>query len=375
MNMSRTKKNWLTLIVAMIILVTLTHYYFALGLQLHLEIIRTLYFIPVVLAAIIFGLSGGLLTSLSITLLYLPYTLLVQETLSLRVEQYVGVLELNLLGLIVGRVIDQRNRAEVRMLEASALERELQVARKVQQSLLPKRIEIAPGYDIGAFIAYARTVGGDYYDVFPLEEDVMALSIADVSGKGMPAALLVALTKYTIRGSAVARITPEEVFRAVNDVILSATTPSMFVSAIYGILFPLEGRLVYANSGHELPLLWKAISGNVHRTPAAGGIVLGVTRNVSPIKQELYLAPGDVLLMFTDGAIEARDHAGEIYGNKRLYASLAANAHLPAQMIVEAIKDELFSFSGGKLYDDITLLALKRSGEESITSGPESSAR
>ncbi|MDD2486248.1 MAG: PP2C family protein-serine/threonine phosphatase, partial [bacterium] len=310
-----------------------------------------------------------------ITLLYLPYTLLVQETLSLRVEQYVGVLELNLLGLIVGRVIDQRNRAEVRMLEASALERELQVARKVQQSLLPKRIEIAPGYDIGAFIAYARTVGGDYYDVFPLEEDVMALSIADVSGKGMPAALLVALTKYTIRGSAVARITPEEVFRAVNDVILSATTPSMFVSAIYGILFPLEGRLVYANSGHELPLLWKAISGNVHRTPAAGGIVLGVTRNVSPIKQELYLAPGDVLLMFTDGAIEARDHAGEIYGNKRLYASLAANAHLPAQMIVEAIKDELFSFSGGKLYDDITLLALKRSGEESITSGPESSAR
>jgi serine phosphatase RsbU (regulator of sigma subunit) len=375
MNMSRTKKNWLTLIVAMIILVTLTHYYFALGLQLHLEIIRTLYFIPVVLAAIIFGLSGSLLTSLSITLLYLPYTLLVQETLSLRVEQYVGVLELNLLGLIVGRVIDQRNRAEVRMLEASALERELQVARKVQQSLLPKRIEIAPGYDIGAFIAYARTVGGDYYDVFPLEEDVMALSIADVSGKGMPAALLVALTKYTIRGSAVARITPEEVFRAVNDVILSATTPSMFVSAIYGILFPLEGRLVYANSGHELPLLWKAISGNVHRTPAAGGIVLGVTRNVSPIKQELYLAPGDVLLMFTDGAIEARDHAGEIYGNKRLYASLAANAHLPAQMIVEAIKDELFSFSGGKLYDDITLLALKRSGEESITSGPESSAR
>ncbi len=375
MNISRTKKNWLTLIVAMIILVTLAHYYFALGLQLRLEIIRTLYFIPVVLAAVIFGLSGGLLTSLTITLLYLPYALLVQETLSLRVEQYLGVLELNLLGLIVGRVIDQRNRAEVRMLEASALERELQVARKVQQSLLPKRIEIAPGYDIGAFIAYARTVGGDYYDVFPLGEDVMALSIADVSGKGMPAALLVALTKYTIRGSAVARVMPEEVFRAVNDVILSATTPSMFVSAIYSILFPLEGRLVYANSGHELPLLWKAASGNVYRTPAAGGIVLGVTRDISPIKQELYLAPGDVLLMFTDGAIEARNHAGEIYGNKRLYASLAANAHLPAQMIVEAIKDELFSFSGGKLYDDMTLLALKRSGEESITSGPESSAR
>ncbi|MDD3925830.1 MAG: PP2C family protein-serine/threonine phosphatase, partial [bacterium] len=280
-----------------------------------------------------------------------------------------------LLALIVGRVIDQRDRAEIRTLETSALERELQVARKVQQSLLPRRIEIAPGYDIGAFIAYTRTVGGDYYDVFPLGEDVLALSIADVSGKGMPAALLVALTKYTIRGSAVVRISPEDVFRSVNDVILSATTPSMFVSAIYGILFPLEGRLVYANSGHELPLLWRAASGQVQRTPAAGGIVLGVTRDVNPVRQELLLASGDVLLMFTDGAIEARDPSGAIYGNKRLYAALAANAHLPAQMIVENIKDDLFRFSGGKLYDDMTLLALKRIGEESITSAPESSAR
>ncbi len=244
------------------------------------------------------------------------------------------------------------------------IEKELDVAKSIQNSILPH--DFKPFPDNSTFELYgsmmpAKRVGGDFFDFFRIDDDHLAFTIADVSGKGVPAALFMTMTRGLLRALGQKTKSPLQCFTQLNELILLENDSSMFVTAFYGIYNITTGEIEYCNAGHNPPYLISA-SGELKQIGRSEGIALGVSKDSSFFEQKkLSLLQGDTFLMYTDGVTEAMNRQGELYQENRLEQLLRTIHQLPLQEMLPRIVSELQQFAGEREQsDDITLLAIRR---------------
>jgi len=250
------------------------------------------------------------------------------------------------------------------MAERERLERELQLAREIQQTFLPDRPPDVPGWELAVVWRAARQVAGDFYDFFELPEDRLGLVIADVADKGMPAALFMALTRALVRAAALEESSPAVALERVNELLVPDARRGMFVTAVYGVLSLKSGQLTCANAGHHPPLVWRARRQKLEPL-GKGGMALGVLAGTSLGEQSTFIEPGDYLIFYTDGITEALSPAGDFYGEERLRATIrGAAGEGSAQTMLDAIEASVAAFVGDSApSDDITIMVLRRAGE------------
>ncbi len=256
-------------------------------------------------------------------------------------------------------IFERLQQAESRQ---QGLEDELAEARQIQRSLLPEAFPQVPGWQFGAAYESARLVGGDLYDFVEAAgpEAPIGLLIADVSGKGASAAMFMAHSRAIIRAAALGQPGPARALGQANERILDDNQAGLFISAFYAGLDTRSGRLTYANAGHNRPLWWRAATGSCQAL-AGGGMVLGVSAGAAYQDQQIELAPGDLLVLYTDGITEALNGGQEMFGEARLRAAIAAASASHPQQIVEAILAAVRSFGGETPQaDDYTLVAVRR---------------
>lgn len=238
------------------------------------------------------------------------------------------------------------------------LEEELALARKIQQTFLPSRFPSDLIVDVHGLNLPSKQVGGDYYDFFAVKGGGYALAIADVSGKGVPAALLASMLQASLRtlmrdGSPVGRVVER-----VNSMLVESTAADQFVTLFLAHLEPSSGRLTYCNAGHNYPIL--APAGATPRFLTESELILGIDESMPYPEQRLDLRPGDALLLYTDGVTEARDGTGDEFGEERLRALLCAREDCTSARIVGRVRDEVLAFTGtGEFQDDMTLLCVR----------------
>lgn len=259
------------------------------------------------------------------------------------------------------RVAQLAELQKVDALKTERINQELRVAGLIQQTLLPRETPYLPGWNIAAFYRPARAVGGDFYDFVTYPDGRIGLVIGDVTDKGMPAALLMATTRATLRTMAQRIDAPDAVLRETNNTICPDVPPSMFVTCLYAILDPNTGRLVYSNAGHNLP--YRQIGEQVTELRATG-MPLGLLPDMIYESYETVIAPGEHLLLYSDGLVEAHNPEREMFGNPRLEALLAGCQDDAATMI-QTLICELEEFAGPtwEQEDDITLVILSRDNE------------
>jgi serine phosphatase RsbU (regulator of sigma subunit) len=239
------------------------------------------------------------------------------------------------------------------------IEQELRVARRIQHALLPKDVPALFGWEITKHYQPAREVGGDFYDFLKLEDGRVGLIIGDVSGKGIPAAVLMASTRSVLRAVAQRALMPGQVLAEANEVLSADVPPSMFVTCFYSILDPSSGRFHYANAGHNLPY-WQ--HEDLASEMRATGMPLGLLPGMQYEEKEAMLVPGDTILFYSDGLVEAHNAAGEMFGDRRLQ-SFVTNHSAGGESLITELLVELAKFTGadGEQEDDITLVRLQRS--------------
>ena len=242
------------------------------------------------------------------------------------------------------------------------LEEELLVGRNIQRSLLPDSSPTVPGWQFCDIYKPARQIGGDLYDYFtlPFAGERLGIFIGDVADKGVPAALFMATSRTLIRSTALAGLTPSSALVEANKLILQDGSSELFLSAFYGILDTKSGSLIYANAGHNPPLLYKQSSGEFQEL-SAQGMVLCVLDDISLEEKIAEIARGDVLVLYTDGLTEAMDENSREFGIGRLQQVVADHAHKNADQILAAIIEAIESFVGNIVQtDDLTVVVTKR---------------
>ena len=247
-------------------------------------------------------------------------------------------------------------RAQQAMNELRQREEEIQEAHQIQERLVPLEIPQLPGYEIDAAWRPARSVGGDYFDVLKFNEDSLAVSIGDVTGKGVPAALLMSNLQATVHGFAGPQVQPADLCARVNQATLPHVGENRFITFFYGLLDAPAHRLTYVNAGHNPPLLVRR-DGSCRRL-RDGGPVLGLVPNWDGQPGLVELSPGDRLILFTDGITEATNARGEEFQEERLVTLITAYRHLRPGAIREKIMMAVGQFTGDKWNDDATLLVL-----------------
>jgi serine phosphatase RsbU (regulator of sigma subunit)/predicted ester cyclase len=256
-------------------------------------------------------------------------------------------------------LLGQRLEQEIR--ERERVEQELQVARSIQQASLPKEVPTLEGWQITPYYQPAREVGGDFYDFFELDDGRLGLVVGDATGKGVPAALVMASTRSMLRAvaQALGSFSPGDVLGRVNDSLVTDIPTNMFVTCFYCILDPKSSSLSYANAGHDLPYLHR--SGDAEELRARG-MPLGLMPGMSYEEKEIVLEWDDSALFYSDGLVEAHDPKGEMFGFPRLRALVAQ--HAEEGSLEDLLLEKLYSFvgEGWEQEDDITLLTLRRSG-------------
>jgi len=244
-------------------------------------------------------------------------------------------------------------------LEKQRMEEELKIAHKIQQGLLPKSIPDIPNYQLAARTIPSRQVGGDYFDIVQLDDHRYLLVIADVSGKGTPAALLMSNLQATIRALAPLDITIADATARVNDLIYDNTSADNFITFFWAILNTKDNTFKYVNAGHNHPFYFQA-DGSVRRLDK-GGMILGVMRSLSTYEHEtIALQPGDTIVTFTDGVSEAMNPYNEEYGEDRIALVVRNAAVESAGELLNTIFLSVDEFADpDKQTDDITALVVK----------------
>ncbi len=244
---------------------------------------------------------------------------------------------------------------------------ELSVATQIQASMLPCIFPAFPErneFDIYASMQPAKEVGGDFYDFFLVDDNTLAVVMADVSGKGVPAALFMVIAKTLIQNTALSGKRPEVVFGIVNKMLCENNEAGMFVTAFLGYLNLTDGSFTFVNAGHNPPLLRKA-GGSYEWMKTRAGFVLAGDEDTFYRQREITLCPGDELFLYTDGVTEAVNNQNELLGDPRLLETVNNCLDLPLKEFTEAIKREIDSFAeGAEQADDITVLALRYKGIE-----------
>jgi sigma-B regulation protein RsbU (phosphoserine phosphatase) len=244
-----------------------------------------------------------------------------------------------------------------------AFQQELSIAGRIQQSILPRRFPPFPErseFEIYAEMIPARGVGGDFYDFFLIDDERLGFVIGDVSGKGIPAAIYMAMSRTFLKASALRGVSPGECLQHVNGLLCAESDSGMFVTIVYGILHTRTGALDYSLGGHYPPYRL-GVNGQLERLPATGGMVLGVVEGFPYNTNRVELQPGDALLLYTDGVTEAMDHEENLFSDQRLETFLAQiHNGSPLNDIVRSVVSEVRSYSAGvPQTDDITVLALR----------------
>lgn len=248
---------------------------------------------------------------------------------------------------------------------AARIDAELTFAKAIQYSALPSVFPPYPGrkeFDIHAAMFTAKEVGGDFYDFYFLNEDMLAFLIADVSGKGIPAAMFMMQSKTLLKSCAESGMSVEAVFTTANAKLCEGNEAGMFVTAWMGLLNVKTGQLTFANAGHNPPLLRRA-DGSFEYLKSRAGFVLAGMEGIRYRKNELQLNPGDQIYLYTDGVTEAMDAAKTLYSEQRLLNLLNAHHGACAQAICEAVKADVDAFVGkAEQFDDMTMLCLNYAG-------------
>lgn len=247
-------------------------------------------------------------------------------------------------------------------------EEELALAGQIQASFLPDDLPQVPGWQLTATLKPARETSGDFYDLIPLSNGRLGIVIADVADKGAGAALYMALSWTLIRTYAAEYPTqPELVLGVANRRIMMDTHTSMFVTVFYGILDPVVGTFTYGNAGHAPPYLLSAQSGGAIQTLRRTGLPLGILEDAAWEQGTVQFAPGDALVLYTDGITDAEDGEGAFFGQERLLEVAEANRGQSAQDVQAALLAEVHKFVGDvPQFDDIALMVVVRSSAAEI---------
>lgn len=259
------------------------------------------------------------------------------------------------------------------------IEQELRVAHDFQRMLLPRECPSVPGFEISAFSMPALEVGGDYYDFFFVDDERRHLGvvIADVSGKGIPGALIMSLVRSTIRAEARNNLSPRDVLLRANERTYADTKENVFITVTYGILDTVERKFRFVRAGHEPLVKFRADSENAQLI-SPEGIAMGmVDSDLFSMVQEavVNLETGDTAYLYTDGVVEAMDAAEEEYGQKRYFDFLAAHRTLPPQEIIEKCLEDIREFTRGHpQHDDITMIAIRVLDRDAQSQAPADEA-
>ncbi|MEO8356977.1 MAG: SpoIIE family protein phosphatase [Chloroflexota bacterium] len=256
------------------------------------------------------------------------------------------------------QAFDELKAAQEQLIEKERLDRELQVAADIQMSILPDVLPLVEGFDFGGRILPARQVGGDFYDVFILDNHKVGVVIGDVADKGVPSAIFMARSHALIIAEADSTTSPVDVLLRVNSHVTRLEKSTQFVTALYGVLDTDTGEFSYARAGHEPPLLLTA-DGDVQRLPHKPGMALGLWENITLDEFTVQLPKGSMLVMFTDGMTDCRNPKGEPFGLQRIKQTMSGLGPVTAQSGCDQLFDGLMLYqSGAKQDDDVTLVAI-----------------
>ena len=261
------------------------------------------------------------------------------------------------------QLIEHERLERERQVAQARIEHELRIARVIQHTLLPKQTPALPGWEFTAYYQPARAVGGDFYDFLSLSDGRLGLVIGDVTDKGVPAALVMATTRSILRGVAQQVIAPGEVLARANDLLCPDMPPKMFVTCLYAILDPTSGYIRYANAGHDLP--YRRTGEGVDELRATG-MPLGLMPGMRYEEKDVVLAPGETVLLYSDGLVEAHSPEREMFSFPRLRALMNEYCVPGGGPLIECLLAELARFTGAawEQEDDITLVSLRRSPGE-----------
>jgi len=249
----------------------------------------------------------------------------------------------------------------IRSMELSQqrLEEELHLARVIQNRLLPASAPKSDRVELAGLSLPAREVGGDYYDYLQLEDGRVGLAVADVSGKGAPAALLMSAFRASLRSQDLGQLGPAEAIGRINRFIHASVDPGKFITAFLGLYDPATGELRYANAGHDAPLVVRP-DGRVEEL-TGGGLILGLLPQIAYEEAVAQIDPGSLLAVYTDGVTEARSEEGEFFGPERLVDLLKTAGREPCAAILQKLVDAISAFAGnGPQADDITVILARR---------------
>lgn len=271
------------------------------------------------------------------------------------------------LSLTIEKAVEEVNyikQTQREHLQLESIQSDLAVAGEIQKAILPCRFPPFPeitDLDIYASMTPAKEIGGDFYDFFRLDEDRIGLVIADVSGKGVPAALFMAVSNTLLRSIALTKDNSRECIEELNRLICRVNVNSMFVTVFYGILDHRTGALDYTNGGHNPAYVLRGKNGELERLGHFPNLVIGGFEDFSYKSESAQLDPGDSLFLYTDGITEAFDAKDEAFGDERLEDSLVELYHDDAKTIIEGVYADLGEFIGDRTQsDDITMLVVKR---------------
>jgi len=258
---------------------------------------------------------------------------------------------------LLGKLEAQIDRARALRVAQRCHEEELREAREIQNRLLPKDLPKLPDYEIAAMTRPARCVGGDYYDVVRISERETVISIADVSGKGLPAALLMSNLQAALKPLLWQKLPPRELCHRLNRTLCDITPLGKFVSFFCGVLDSQENRLVYSNAGHNPPIVVRGRDTAIELN--AAGAVLGQFPDWVYEQSEIRLQSGDALLLFTDGLIDAWNEKEESFGEERLVRTAQERPGIPAAQLMESLLDAASKHCGGHFQDDASVVIVR----------------
>jgi sigma-B regulation protein RsbU (phosphoserine phosphatase) len=240
-----------------------------------------------------------------------------------------------------------------------SMQEEVRLASNIQLELLPKKFPDIAGYEIAGRSIPAQMVGGDYFDFIPMADNRLALSLGDVSGKGLPASLLMANLQATLRGQTLVNSTARDCVVRSNKLLYESTSPEKFVTLFYSILDPVKHELVYCNAGHDHPFLLSP--GKEPVRLKTGGIVVSIMDSFPFDEAVVHLEPGDTVVVYSDGIPEAMNTEKELFGEERLTELLLKNHHLSPIELIDTIISTAKTFAGRMPQsDDMTILVVKR---------------
>ena len=243
--------------------------------------------------------------------------------------------------------------------ERIKMQKELLAAREVQMNLIPKEMPSIPGFDFAACMIPAQEVGGDLFDFIPVPGGRLALCLGDVSGKGLPASLLMANVQATIRNQVASNANPGTCLTHANQLLYHNTASEKFVTLFYAVLDPLSGEVTYSNAGHEAPFVLGKTGAPTRLS--TGGLVLGILEDAAFQEERVQLPPGGLLVLCSDGITEALNPDGDLYGSERVMELLCEHRDSSAQQILDLIIAAVKEYAGTmKQADDMTLLIVKR---------------